>query len=334
MMNTEENYVRAIMEAQRKQGLGHFHNDPVKEALLQSSTPVKAMLEDVYVEFTPSALTDEYTESWFNQVDRVFRGSNCVNRPVLTGDDESDKILFSRYLETIFWRKMVSVNGEYLKGNADLKQEMDYRICAPALYTNAVNCVGIVKVHHLAIRLVPKYANDYQWEKRILSKELFMKVTHWIEECTRWGFQAYFGFNSSREGNLDFMLMTAVETDVENGVTTGMNQLATNPTEEGLEGPINSEAGRGRTAKFVISSQRAASNIVALYRYFFHNERIKYITDTRLTYSYSSYEESVDIVDYVVSKMIYDNNVPTWLDHNQNYNNSNQNQEESATHQE
>lgn len=302
---------RAILVAQRKQGLGKFREDRVKEQIMQSSTPRKSALETVYVAFTPSGLTDVFVDSWFNQVSRVFRGSNQVNKPELSGNETKDRVLFGRYLETLFWRKMVAVDGKYAKGNLKaLKDEINYDVCAPALYTNAVNCIGIVTVNNLAIRLVPVFADDYDWNSRILSVDEFIEVTSWIRELTSWGFQAYDGFNASRNGNLDFMLMTVVEQDAKEAIENEAEAVAESTTTDEAVAP---EAGRGRTARFVIASQRAASNVVALYRYFFHNERIKYITDTRLTYSYSDYDETADVVEYMINKMVYDNNVPTWL---------------------
>lgn len=299
-----------MLEAQRKKNLGIFRPNAVLDAKLKASTPRKAMTEEVTVEFTPSLLTDAFVDSWFNQVSRVFRGDMRDVRPVLAynvtnePDVDVEKQLFTQYLETIFWRKMASVNRDYAKGYQDLARTIDDAVFAPALFTNAVNCVGIVTIHNLALRLVPAYSDDYDWKNRILSKEKFVQVAEWIRELTDWGFQAYDGFNHSREGNLDFMLMSVVE-------ESAVEEVAAPVTLE--EGKV-AESGTGRKCKFVIKSQRAASNIVALYRYFFHNKKVEYLSDTRLTYSYSDFESTCDAVHYIMSMMIWENNVPTYLE--------------------
>lgn len=304
--------VNAILEAQRKQNLGNFSKKEVLEQLLQSSTPNKALMEEIEVAFTPSGMTDVYVESWFNQVNRVFRGALQVNRPHLTGDEDKDVELFSRYLETLFWRKMVSVDGKYAKGEfAAMKHEVTNNVFAPALFANAVACLGIVTVYKLAIRLKPVFADDYDWKSRILDKREWMQVTSWIEQLTKWGFQAYEGFNATRDGILEFMLMSVAEEQMVDIVAE----------ENGLEEAKSASTGKGRKCQFVIKSKEASSNIIALYRYFFHNEKIRYITDTRMAYSYSSYEATTDAVDYIVESMIYNNNVPSFLAEKQDTNN-------------
>ena len=301
MNNNFETNVSALLEADRKKNLGRFRTNSVLEQKLVSSTPRKATLETVYVEFTPSGMIDVYADSWFVQVNRVFRGHLRDVRPVLTGEDEQDRVLFGRYLETIFWRKMVSINREYKVGS--LQRTVDDFVKAPALFTNAVNCIGIVTVNNLALRLVPKFADDFDWRGRLLSDEEFVQVAEWISELMDWGFQAYEGFNSQREGNLDFMLMTVAEEDAVGGVEADIT----------LEEGKVAKAGEGRTCRFVIKSQRAASNITALYRYFFHNKKIEYLSDTRLTYSYSDFDATADAVDYIVEKMIWENKLPSFL---------------------
>lgn len=295
--------VSALLEADRKRNLGRFSRDAVLDKKFLASTPVKAATETVVVEFTPSGMTDVYVDSWFNQVSRIFRGNLSDVRPILTGDSEQDRVLFGRYLETIFWRKMASVDRTYQKGLNDLVQTVNDYVKAPALFTNAVNCIGVVTVHNLAIRLQPQFAADYEWKDRILSGKEFVRVAEWVEELMNWGFQAYDGFNASREGNLDFMLMTVAEEDAVNGVEADIT----------LEEGKVAKAGEGRTCKFVIKSQKAASNITALYRYFFHNKKIEFLSDTRLTYSYSTYESTEDAIDYIVSMMIWENNIPEFL---------------------
>lgn len=301
MNNDFETNVSALLEADRKRALGKFKTNDVIEQKLVSSTPRKAALETVYVEFTPSGMVDVYADSWFVQVNRVFRGHLRDVKPVLTGDEEQDRVLFGRYLETIFWRKMVSINKQYRVGS--LQTTVDDYVKAPALFTNAVNCIGIVTVHNLALRLVPKFADDYSWNDRLLSDKEFMQVADWVSELMDWGFQAYDGFNSQREGNLDFMLMTVAEEDAVEGVEANIT----------LEEGKVAKAGEGRTCRFVIKSQRAASNITALYRYFFHNKKIEYLSDARLTYSYSDFDATADAVQYIVEKMIWENKLPSFL---------------------
>lgn len=292
-----------MLEADRKRNLGRFSRDTVLDAKLQASTPRKAALETVTVEFTPSGMTDVYVDSWFSQVGRVFRGTLSDVKPELTGDTEQDKVLFGRYLETIFWRKLVSVDRTYQKGLQELVQTVNDTVKAPALFTNAVNCIGVVTVHNLAIRLLPQFAADYDWRDRILDSKNFMRVAAWVEELMNWGFQAYDGFNAQKEGNLDFMLMTVAEEDAVEGVEADLT----------LEEGKVAKAGEGRTCKFIVKSQRAASNITALYRYFFHNKKIEFLSDTRLTYSYSTYESTEDVVDYIVNMMVWENNIPSFL---------------------
>lgn len=292
-----------MLEADRKRNLGRFSRDTVLDAKLQASTPRKAALETVAVEFTPSGMTDVYVDSWFNQVGRVFRGTLSDVKPELTGNTEQDKVLFGRYLETIFWRKLVSVDRTYQKGLQELVQTVNDTVKAPALFTNAVNCIGVVTVHNLAIRLLPQFAADYDWRNRILDSKNFMRVAAWVEELMNWGFQAYDGFNAQKEGNLDFMLMTVAEEDAVEGVEADIT----------LEEGEVAKAGEGRACKFIIKSQRAASNITALYRYFFHNKKIEFLSDTRLTYSYSTYESTEDVVDYIVNMMVWENNIPSFL---------------------
>lgn len=303
MNNNFETNVSALLEADRKRNLGRFRTNEVIEQKLVSSTPRKATLETVYVEFTPSGMIDVYADSWFVQVNRVFRGHLRDVKPVLTGDDEQDRVLFGRYLETIFWRKMVSIDRQYRVGLQSLQTTVDDYVKAPALFTNAVNCIGIVTVNNLALRLVPKFAEDFDWKDRLLSDKEFMQVAEWISELMDWGFQAYEGFNAQREGNLDFMLMTVAEEDAVEGVEANIT----------LEEGKVAKAGEGRTCRFVIKSQRAASNITALYRYFFHNKKIEYLSDTRLTYSYSDFDATADTVEYIVEKMIWENKLPSFL---------------------
>lgn len=303
MNNNLETNVSALLEADRKRNLGRFRTNAVVEQKLVSSTPRKAALETIHVEFTPSGMIDVYADSWFVQVNRVFRGHLRDVKPVLTGDDEQDRVLFGRYLETIFWRKMVSIDRQYRVGLQSLQTTVDDFVKAPALFTNAVNCIGIVTVNNLALRLVPKFAEDYDWRDRLLSDDEFMQVAEWISELMDWGFQAYEGFNSQREGNLDFMLMTVAEEDAVGGVEANIT----------LEEGKVAKAGEGRTCRFVIKSQRAASNITALYRYFFHNKKIEYLSDARLTYSYSDFDATADAVEYIVEKMIWENKLPSFL---------------------
>lgn len=300
--------VNALIEANRKKALGSFKRNEVIEQLMQSSTPRKEKMEIVEVAFTPSGMTDTYVESWFNQIHRVFRGDLQINKPILTGNEEKDMDLFSRYLETLFWRKMVSVDGKYGKGEYTvMKHEVVNNVQAPALFANAVACIGIVTVHKLAIQLKPVFADDYNWQERILNQKQWVQVTSWIEQLVEWGFQAYEGFNAQREGVLDFMLMSVAEEDAMDVVSEV----------EEVEEATEAAKGRGRTCRFVIKSQQASSNIVALYRYFFHNEKVKFLTDERRVYSYSSYEATEEVVDYIVRSMIYDNNVPHFLDNGQ-----------------
>lgn len=308
MMNSNQEMISALLEADRKRSIGRFRRDTVLDGILAASTPRKAALETVTVEFTPSGLTDTYINSWFNQVARVFRGSLQPSKPELTGDTEADKVLFGRYLETIFWRKMVAVDRTYGKGYNELIDTINDHVMAPALFTNAVNCIGTVQVHSLAIRLLPQFAPDYDWKNRILNPNEFLQVADWIYQLMDWGFQAYEGFNARKEGNLDFMLMTVAEEEAVESVEADIT----------LEEGKVAKAGEGRTAKFIIKSQRAASNITALYRYFFHNKKIEFLSDTRLTYSYSTYEETEDAVEYIVNMMIWENNIPSFLGNNVN----------------
>lgn len=305
MMNNNQELTNALLDANRKRAMGGFRENPVLDTLFRTSTPKKASTETVEVEFTPSGMTDVYVDSWFKQVARVFRGDLQSYRPELASTEEEEKQLFGRYLETLFWRKMVAVDGVYGKGDLSaLKNEVTNYVAAPALFTNAVSCIGIVHVHNLAIRLTPVFAADYNWKERILSKEDWIKVTDWIFELMNWGFQAYEGFNATKDGNLDFMLMSVAEEEAVDSVEGEIT---------GEEGSVV-KPGEGRNCRFVIKSQRAASNIVALYRYFFHNKKVEYLTDTRLTYSYSDYESTKDAVDYIVNMMIWNQNVPSFLD--------------------
>lgn len=312
---------KSILEAQRKAGYGMFRQDDELEAVVTSVTASKATMEIVDVEIAPSIMFDVFVDSWFDQMDRIFRGPNFHARPILVRDsegkedNEAEREMYLRYLETLFWRKMVSIHPEYCKTQEqkNLKAEMRRNIVTPGLFGNAVAVLGTVAVTNLGIRLEPKYIDTYDYKSRILSKDEFIEVVSWLQELRDWGFVGFDGFNSDPEGSLDFMLMTAAEDVITDSKTFDL-YTDEDKAEEDADDAQKSSNSKPVYCRFVIKSQKASSNIVALYRYFFYNERIKYISDYRNAYTYSTFDDNADTVRYIVRKMIYENCVPTFLE--------------------
>lgn len=334
MFNSNEQ-LNQFTNAFLRQGLGTVQKDQMKEAFIQSTTPTKVQLETIEVEFQPSYLVDEYVDSWFGQMDRVFRANLSGVRPKLKVTYETPEWLdsaewkhspdairiekgkvampereaFTRYLETIFWRKMAAVNGNYGRGRyTELRKEVDYCCQAPALFANAVTQIGSVQVINLALQLEPIFASDYRWQHRLLTPHQFRVVADWVKELSTWGFQSYNGFNARRDGNLDFMLLVVAESFAKKAIDIDLPE----DIEESDKAIMTT--GEGRACKFTLASQKVVNNVMVLYRYFFYNKKIEYITDSRLTYSYSSFDEAVDLTKYIVEQMVYQNNVPSYLD--------------------
>lgn len=300
-MSNEFDYFRLMRETT----MGKFIEREDYEEYCRSVTPTKAKLEVVPVAMAPSLMFDVFVDSWFTQLDRVFRGANYASRPILTDDEDKDKDLFLRYMETLFWRKMVSIHPEYCRTDEQkaLKNEIRKRVVTPGLFANAVAALGVVTVYSMAIRLEPEYIQDYDYANRLLTLDDFRDVTSWLEELQEWGFVGFNGFNPDPEGNLDFMLMTAAEDMIEQ-----QNQAAVEG--EGSE----TEAEWKPKCNFVVTSQKASSNIIALYRYFFYNEKVKYLSDYRNIYSYSTFDDDAEVLRYIVKKMIYEDNTPSFLE--------------------
>lgn len=298
-----------LMEAMRKQGLGRFITDEIREKKMPLSTPRSVKDETVPVKFAPSALVDEYVDAMMDQLSRIFRGGMDGLDPILTGDDEQDAELLTRYMETMFWRQIAAIHKKYApKELKDLQKTVDKYCIAPAMFTNALNCIGEVTVHKLAITLEPDFVDDYDWKARLLTVNEFRQVAHWLKELSSFGFVTYDGFNSSTTGNIDFMLLTLVDGLIEAG-------LEEEATAEGIEvsDELVEERKQRRVARFTLGSTRAVSNVVALYRYFFYSERIKYITDQRNVYTYSTFEEQEKLTRYFVQKMVWDGKYPEFL---------------------
>lgn len=294
----------SYLDALRKQGMGNFKINEERENFLTSVTASKATLEIVPVAMAPSFMFDVFVSAWFDQMDRIFRGPNFNSRPELTGDDDSDRALYLRYLETLFWRKMVSIHPEYCKeqNEKNLKSEIRRNVITPGLFANAVAALGVVTVNNLGIRLQPEYMETYSYKERILSTEEYIQVVSWLEELMEWGFVGFNGFNADEAGSLEFMLMTAAECVID-------------IDEDGIHDETESDkSGKIDYCRFVIKSQKASANVVALYRYFFYNEKMKYISDYRNAYTYSTFEENADSVRYIVKRMIWDDSIPSFLE--------------------
>lgn len=301
MTNDSNSY----LDAMRRSGMGNFKPDTEREAFLTSITAPKETMEIVSVAMAPSFMFDVYVDSWFDQMDRIFRGANMNSQPELEGDEDSDKALYLRYLETLFWRKMVSIHPEYCKEQSEknLKSEMKRKIITPGLFANAVAALGVVTVQHLGIRLQPEYIENYNYKERILNTEEYVRVVAWLDELMEWGFVGMNGFNSDESGSLDFMLMTAADSIIK----VDEDEIA--------EERIADSKDKIDYCRFVIKSQKACANVVALYRYFFYNEKIKYVSDYRNAYTYSTFDDNADSVRYIVKKMIWDDCVPEFLEH-------------------
>lgn len=297
------NETNSYLDAMRKAGMGNFKKNQEKEAFLTSVTASKATLEIVPVAMAPSFMFDVFVDSWFDQMDRIFRGPNFNSRPELTGDDESDRALYLRYLETLFWRKMVSIHPEYCKEQSEknLKSEIRRNVVTPGLFANAVAALGVVTVNNLGIRLQPEYMETYNYKERILNTEEYIQVVSWLEELMDWGFVGFNGFNSDEAGSLEFMLMTASDSVVKV------------EEDEVADEEVSDSKAKDNYCEFVIKSQKASANVIALYRYFFYNEKMKYISDYRNAYTYSTFEDNAENVRYIVKRMIWDDSVPEFL---------------------
>ena len=264
------------------------------ELWLKASTPTREDKEIVIVKIAPSKMFDAFSEEYVSTVDNFFVGPFAANRPTIADNiafvtnDESQKYteeqIISSYLKTILWASIATNKKKYCKTpeQKDLvKHIQNQRTCCPVLAINAINCVGPVDIAEKAIRLEVEFIDAWKYSDEILTKNQMVAVSSWFESLMKHGFDCVEYVKLGADGFRDFMMMT----------------LETSKQPSSQENAWDDET-------FVIRSEKIGANIVALYRYFFYNEPVKYLSTSRRIFKFGNYATTEATMRSIVRTML------------------------------
>lgn len=264
------------------------------ELWLKASTPTREDKEIVVVKIAPSKMFDAFAEEYTSTIDDFFVGPFAANRPnivdniafAVNSEEEkyTEEKIISSYLKTILWASIATNKRKYCK-EADLKDLVKHiqtqRTCCPVLAINAINCVGPVDIAEKAMRLEVEFIDKWKYNDEILTKKQMVAVSSWFESLMKHGFDCVEYVKLGADGFRDFMLMT----------------LETSQQPSTSKNAWDDET-------FVIRSEKIAANIVALFRYFFYNEPVKYLSDSRRIFKFGNYAATEATMRSIVRTML------------------------------
>jgi hypothetical protein len=233
------------------------------------------------VELSPEKIFELISEGKTKDEILAMKESKIVKEVI------SEEELLLRYFETEFWAVIAYNKREFCR-KPHLKNLLNHigrqSVYTPILFVNALNCIGPVQVAEKAVRLEPTFIEEYEYEKRLLSREQVIAVSNWFEQLQEHGFRCVEYLKLGANGNRDFMMMTL--------------EHSQRPSKDELNGK-----GEAKT-EFNVRSIRIAANIVGLYRYFFYTDEVKYFSTDRRTYRFGTCDSNLFTMQHIVKTML------------------------------
>lgn len=159
---------------------------------------------DVTVDMSPSALTEKLAKEVHMDILRLAGKVGASNVDV-----ELDGIL--KYLKTLTYLRVSLANGDMYSPANKAYRNITKHVCVPVMFYQCLISIGIAFDKDYGIRFRPTYSID---STDLLSPEEVMEISDLMQRFENLGLKIVIGIPQSEEGELDFMALTHVESQV------------------------------------------------------------------------------------------------------------------------